>query len=223
MSDLWQRLAGWLRGHGGGAFVANPQRWVVLDCETSGLNPMRDHLLAIAAVAVQPDWAAGRLRIVPADSFEVVVARSASGEHDRGNILLHGIGVQAQAQGVPLVDAIHGWLVWLGASPVLAFHSGFDEALLLRHCKLAGMPKPPNPWLDIEHLCEVTHERVLAKTLDDWMAHFDIHCAQRHRAAADAYAEAELLQRIWPDIARQAGSFADVQRLAEIRQWLVRP
>jgi DNA polymerase III subunit epsilon len=223
-ASLWRRLGGWLRGQSSTAgYAADNHRWVVLDCETSGLNPLRDHLLAIAAVAVQPDWQAGRLHIVPGDSFEVVVERTAHGEHDRGNILLHGIGVQAQAQGVPLRQALQDWLAWLGAAPVLAFHSGFDEALVLRHCKLADVPKPPNPWVDIEHLCEVTHERILAKTLDDWMAHFDIRCAQRHQAAADAYAEAELLQRIWPDIARQAQSFADVHRLAEIRQWLARP
>jgi DNA polymerase-3 subunit epsilon len=34
------------------------RRWVVLDVETSGLDPRRDQLLAIAAIALQVDWPA---------------------------------------------------------------------------------------------------------------------------------------------------------------------
>ena len=47
-----------------------PPRWVVLDVESSGLDPARDRLLAIAAVAVEV--APGRPHIACADSFEVL-------------------------------------------------------------------------------------------------------------------------------------------------------
>jgi DNA polymerase III epsilon subunit-like protein len=41
-------------------------RWVAIDCETSGLNPARDRLLAVGAVAVR------EARIEPADSFHAL-------------------------------------------------------------------------------------------------------------------------------------------------------
>ena len=46
-------------------------RWVVLDVESSGLDPKRDRLLAIAAIALHTEGQ--RARIVLGDSFEVVL------------------------------------------------------------------------------------------------------------------------------------------------------
>jgi DNA polymerase III subunit epsilon len=51
--------------------TAEVQRWVVLDVETSGLDPQEAQLLAVAAVAVQVDWQAKRLAILPGDSVEI--------------------------------------------------------------------------------------------------------------------------------------------------------
>jgi DNA polymerase-3 subunit epsilon len=48
-------LRDWLRGRP--AFVADEARWVMLDVETSGLDAARDQLLAIAAIAMEVDWA----------------------------------------------------------------------------------------------------------------------------------------------------------------------
>ena len=59
-------------------------RWVVLDTETTGLDPERDHLLAIGAVAVD---AAG-IRI--GDSFESVLLTEGVGT--AANVVVHGIG-----------------------------------------------------------------------------------------------------------------------------------
>ena len=73
---------------------AERSRWLVLDVESSGLDPGRDRLLAIAAIAVQVE--PGRAVIDLADSFEAVLLQSDSGAAlDRENILLHGIGVGA--------------------------------------------------------------------------------------------------------------------------------
>src|SRR5690606_25232521 len=81
------------------AVAAGPTRCLVVDVETTGLNPARDRLLAIAAVGVRIDWDAGRLALSPADSFEVVVLQEQASP--RENILLHGIGVERQRAGVP--------------------------------------------------------------------------------------------------------------------------
>jgi DNA polymerase-3 subunit epsilon len=80
----------------------------------------------------------------------------------------------------------------------------------------------PNPWVDIEQLCAVTHEKVKARALDEWMAHFGIQCAVRHQAAADTWAECEVLQRIWPRVAMQCRRWRDVEKLAARQRWIAR-
>lgn len=200
--------------------AVDEKRWVMLDVETSGLDPRRDRLLAIAAIALRVDWVKRRISVNPGDSFEVVLRQEETSSRD--NILLHGIGVQRQRQGVAPEQALQAFAAYAAKSPLLAFHAAFDQAMISRHASQHLGRALPNPWVDIEHLCAVTHETVRARSLDEWMAHFGIRCAVRHQAAADTLAECEVLQRIWPRVAAQCASWRDVQRLAGMQGWLAR-
>lgn len=199
-------------------FTPDATRWVALDVETSGLDAQRDRLLAIAAIALRVDWDAQRLWTEPGDSFEVVLRQDEVSSRD--NILLHGIGAQRQREGEAPEAALGAFVAYVGQAPLLAFHSAFDEVMIGRHLRAHLGQRLPNPWVDIEHLCAVTHPQVQARSLDEWMAHFGIRCAHRHQAAADTLAECELLQRVWPRVARECRSWSDVVRLAAQRRWL---
>ena len=188
------------------------QRWVVLDVETSGLDPQEAQLLAVAAVAVQVDWQAKRLVILPGDSVEIDI-RPTEFVSDKNNILIHGIGQQRQQLGTPLRDALPPLMQFIGNAPMLAFHAWFDKAMLARHFASIGFPKLPNPWIDIEKLCIALHPKSTAESLDDWLDMFDITCAARHEAAADTYAECELLQRIWPALAKDAKNWKELKAI----------
>jgi DNA polymerase-3 subunit epsilon len=212
-----ERLRGWL----GAAAAVDEARWVVLDVETSGLDPQRDQLLAIAAIAIRVDWAAKRLSITPGDSFEVVLRQSEVASA-KDNILLHGIGQQRQREGEPMADGLRAFARFAGSSPLLAFHAPFDQAMIGRFVLAHLGAALPNRWVDIEQLCAVTHEKVRARALDEWMAHFGIVCANRHQAAADTLAECELLLRIWPQMAGQCKSWRDVETLAAQQRWIAR-
>ncbi len=217
-------MSAWWSGWFGGAdetAAAAPERWVVLDVETSGLDVARDRLLAIAAVGLRVDWARQRLDVCLGDSFEVVLRQEQASSRD--NILLHGIGVQSQRGGIDPAEALRAFEAFVGASPLLAFHSAFDEALIGRHVRQHLGHRSARPWVDIEHLCAVTHPKVRARSLDEWMAHFGITCPRRHQAAADTLAECELLQRVWPAVAAECRSWRQVQRLAASRRWLATP
>lgn len=210
----WQ----WILGRG--AAEMDETRWVMLDVETSGLDPRHDRLLAIAAMALRVDWANKRLAVDLGDSFEVVLRQDEFSSKD--NILLHGIGVQRQREGVVPDQALRAFSAYAGNSPLLAFHAAFDQTMISRYSRQYLGEALPNDWLDIEHLCAVTHETVRARALDEWMAFFNIHCAVRHQAAADTLAECEVLQRIWPKVAAQCASWADVRRLAARHRWIAR-
>lgn len=214
---------GWLnrlQGRFAPSTQVDEARWVMLDVETSGLDIRRDRLLAIAAIALRVDWSARKLSVDLGDSFEVVLRQNETSTKD--NILLHGIGAQKQRDGQDPVIALRAFAEYAGKAPLLAFHAAFDQAMIGRYARQHLGADLPNPWLDIDHLCAVTYEKVRARALDDWMNHFGITCAVRHQAAADTLAECELLQRIWPKVATQCASWRDVQRLAAQHRWLAR-
>ncbi len=215
MRPWWQRFTGAPR-------AAPEPRWVVLDVETSGLDAHRARLLAIAALGVHREGR--RWQIVPADSFEVVLRHSPqeAGAPDRDNILLHGIGVGAQREGVAREEALRRFAAFVADAPLVAFHAAFDRTMIERACRAEGLPVPANPWLDLEPLAGVLMPQVRARSLDEWMAALDIRCAARHEAAADTLATAELLLRLSPRLNAEIGDagFAAAQRLAAQRRWV---
>lgn len=215
MSGLWAALRRWRRP------ADAPRRWVVLDVESSGLDPQHDRLLAIAALAVRLDGR--RLALQPGDSFEVVLRQpAAAAVPDKANILVHGIGVGAQQQGRDPAEALQAFLHFVADAPLLAFHAGFDRVLITRALRDQLGQRLGHPWLDLAELAPALCPQVKASALDDWLAHFSITVAVRHQAAADTWATAELLQRLWP-LALAQGCGADFQalaRLAASRRWL---
>jgi len=201
-------------------------RWVVVDVETSGLDTRHDRLLAIAAVALH--LKGGRAEIALGDSFELVLQQgAAAGEPDRANILLHGIGIGAQRAGVEPWPALDAFNRFVGGAPLVGFHVEFDRAVIERDCRVHGLPGPGESWVDLDPLAAVLRPDVAARSLDEWLDTFGITCAARHRAAADALATAELLQRLWPRLAAEApaaaaGDARAALRLAAYRRWLPR-
>ena len=205
----------------GGRGDSNAARWVVLDVESSGLDPPHDRLLAIAAVAVRIDG--GHASIDLGDSFEVVLRQAQSkAAPDRQNILLHGIGVGAQQHGVDARAALLAFAGFVASSPLIAFHAAFDRALIERACRAQGLAAPGNGWLDLEPLAAVLLPQVKARSLDEWMQALDIRCAVRHQAAADMLATAELLLKLWPALLGELPrpAFKAVAALAAQRRWL---
>jgi DNA polymerase-3 subunit epsilon len=212
--DLWKR---WRPGPA----AVDDSRWVVLDVETSGLDARRDRLLAVAALAVRV--ADGRATIDLGDSFEVVIRQPDLGQApDRGNILLHGIGVGAQRAGVPREQGLQALAAWVGTSPLVAFHAAFDRTMLDRACAAEGLAPLPDAWLDLEPLAAVLRPSVKARSLDEWMQALGIRCAVRHQAAADTLATAELLLKLWPLLRAELPqpTFRATAALAEARRWL---
>jgi DNA polymerase-3 subunit epsilon len=213
ISSLRRWLSGASRQDGA---TAAAERWVVIDTETAGLDPDRDPLLAIGAVAVDGDG----IRLD--DSFEVFVRSAPAG--NAANIVVHGIGHAAQASGTPPPAALAAFREWTGDAPRVGFHADFDRAVLRKAFRRAGVEDSVAPWLDLAPLAAALAPDALrrdAKNLDDWLSAFGIECGQRHNAGADALATAELLLRLRAIGARQGRSgFAALARTARQGKWL---
>ena len=192
------------------------ERWVVVDTETSGLDPVNDRLLAIGAVTVE--GAGIRLD----DSFEVVIRSNHAGDKD--NVVIHGIGHEAQSLGVPAADALGAFASFVANAPCVGFHSDFDQIALAQCANATGVPLPMPHWLDLAQLAAAlvpeSHRRG-KRSLDDWLAAFDIDVVARHNAAGDALATAELLLRLRAMAASQhVSGFAGLVRLSKQHRWL---
>lgn len=187
------------------------QRWVVVDCETSGLDPARDALLAIGGVAVR------EARVDVDDSFEVLVRpERPSG---RENILIHGIGEGAQRDAVDPVEACRAFEAWSGAAPRVAFHASFDRAVLDRAARAHLGTASRAEWLDLAALAPALNPGLRAKALDDWLAHFGIEVEQRHHASADAFATAMLFLRLLAQVPPDDRSPGGLRALARSARW----
>jgi len=212
-------MTGWLSRRTG--VRADAARWVVVDVESSGLDPANDRLLAIAAIALRRDG--GTPRIDLGDSFEVLL-RHEGAAVDKANILVHGIGVGAQRQGVEPAQALAAFEQWLGGAPLIGFHVAFDEALIQRAMRAALGRRLANKWLDLADLAPVVRPDVPGRSLDEWMLALGVSCAVRHQAAADTLATAELLLKLWPSVLaqRKGDDWRALARLAAQRRWLPR-
>jgi len=204
----------WQRWRGGGAGIA--QRWVVLDTETSGLDPARDLLLSIGAVAVTPQG----IRV--GDSMEVVLHNDRAG--DRHNIAVHGIGYGAQSEGVPLAQALDELIGYVADAPCVGFHCPFDQAVLANAATRAGVKLPRWRWLDVAALAaalDAQRYRDGCRDLDGWLAAAGIEVAARHNAAADALATAELLLHLRARAEpRVRLDFAALAKISRQQRWL---
>ena len=197
-----------------------PQRWIVLDVETSGLNPYSDRLLAIAAVAVEVSADFRRVSIIIGDSYEAVLKQDLPSHKD--NILIHHIGAQAQSEGRPPMEVLEEFRQWVGNCPLLAFHAPFDEGMINKAYSFFELKPLQNEWLDIEPLAKITGVNPSLRSLDDWLGYFEIECAMRHQAAADTFATAELLMRLWPYLTKEVNSWASLRSVARQASWIPR-
>jgi DNA polymerase-3 subunit epsilon len=162
-------------------------RIVVVDTETSGLDVRHDRLLSIGACVVS----GGTVSI--AESFYQEL-RQPSASQD-ANILVHGIGREAQLAGEPESEALSAFLAFAGKSPMAAFNAPFDHEFLARALRdHLGVNFRPD-WIDLADLPKAMYpaEAATLRTLDDWLARFSIVHHERHNALADAYCTAQLL------------------------------
>ena len=198
-----------------GAISYSPQRYVVVDVETSGLRPYADSLLAIGAIAVS----GGLIHLN--EVFAAVLRQNAPSAGD--NILVHGIDGTTQTSATDPAEALLGFLEFTRKSPLVAFHADFDRVFVERAARAALGIRIGAVWLDLAQLAPAffSEHAPNAQTLDDWTRIFGIANYSRHNAVADALATAQLLQVVLARAAqRGVMRWSELASHAKAQRWL---
>ncbi|MDX1457132.1 MAG: 3'-5' exonuclease [Marinobacter sp.] len=161
-------------------------RLIVLDLETTGLNPAKDEVIAIGAVVID----GGKIPLD--DQFDLILRRP---ELDISEtVLIHGIGPEALTKGHETEDALLHLLEWMNGDPVLAYHAAFDKKFLEKTLRQHLGYSQIHTWLDVAELMPAMFPQAKTggRALDNWAELFGLAASARHHAAADAMVTAEL-------------------------------
>jgi len=169
-------------------------RFVVLDSETTGLNPRVDSIITIGAVSVQN----GEIRLD--DSFEALLKLS----RNTSAVTVHGITRDESRTGMEEPEALEKFLDYLKDGVIVGHHIGHDVATfntayerhwgfqmlnrsldtmsLTLHLEKAGAfsGRPPIREFTLDALCEM----------------FGVVPHDRHTAGGDAFITAQVFLRL---------------------------
>ena len=177
-------------------------RFVVLDTETTGLDPRRDRIITIGAVAV----AEGEIRLD--DAFEVMLKLA----YNNSSVTVHGITRDEALEGMEEPAALRLFLDYLRDGVIVGHHIGHDIEALNCACERHFQQRLQNRSLDTMDLTLRLNDlgafadRPMADgfSLDALCTMFGVTAHDRHTAGGDAFITARIFLRLLR-VARAAG------------------
>ena len=190
-------------------------RFVVLDCETTGLDPRTDRLVTIGAVAVRDG------EIVLDDAFDALITIA----HNTPAVTVHGVTRDDSRRGVAEPEALERFLDYLGDGVIVGHHIGHDVGTLDAGYDRHWGFQLTNRSLDTMDLTLHLerdgafggYPKIRHFTLDALCEMFGVIPHDRHTASGDAFMTAQVFLRLvrlaWKydrrTLARLSESFED--------------
>ena len=179
---------------------------VVLDTETTGLDPQRDRVIDIGAVRLGPDFEINDRFVTlvdPGVPIPLFITR------------LVGI-TDDDVHGAPRFAEAFGALREFAGDAVLVGHNvSFDREHLAAGARRAGLPPLANEWFDTLEAALLLYPELDRHALPVLAAEFGIE-REAHRALPDAETAADVLKRLG---ARASGLGAAERGLLEAVHW----
>ena len=169
-------------------------RFIVLDSETTGLNPRVDRLITIGAVAVQNS------EILVEDSFDALIKIDRNTEA----VTVHGVTRDQSLRGVDEAVALEQFLDYLKDGVIVGHHIGHDistiDAALERHWGMQLLNRSLDTMDLTLHLerdgAFAGRPPIRQFTLDGLCAMFGVIPHDRHTASGDAFITAQVFLRL---------------------------
>ena len=162
----------------------NQTRFVIFDCETTGLDHKEDRILSIGAVTTIDN------KLFITDGFELFIQQNL---YKPESAAIHGILKEGTYTKVTEEEAIAQFIQFIGTDILVGHHIGFDIAVVNTALKRLGLESLKNKSLDTEILYKrLVHP--VNKTLQDRRYTLDqlaetlkIPLHDRHTSAGDAF------------------------------------
>ena len=122
-----------------------PGEVVSLDCETTGLDPRRDDIVAVAAVLIRGN------RILTSQRFTALV-RPEDTQAGAESIKIHRLRQRDVADAQPMRRILPELLHFIGGRPLVGYYIDFDVRMLDKYVKDQLETKLPNPQIEVSAL-----------------------------------------------------------------------
>ena len=166
---------------------------VVIDTETTGLDPRKARVIELAAVRLS----AGRL--VDGDSFRQLL-RPDNESIPAATTRIHGIDDAAVAAAPLFAEVWPRFQEYVGTAIVIGHTIGFDLAVWKRECELAGLPWLRPRTLDTRLLAEIAAPELAGYALEKVASWLGIEVTDRHTALGDAVISARVFRALVPKL-----------------------
>jgi len=169
-------------------------RFVLLDSETTGLNPSVDRIITIGAVAVCDG------EIVFEDSFDKLLRVA----ENTSSVTVHGVTRDESRGGIEEPEALERFLDYVRDGVIVGHHIGHDvstfDAAYERHWSTRLLNRSLDTMDLTLHLEEdgafAGRPRIRQFTLDALCEMFDVIPHDRHTASGDAFITAQVFLRL---------------------------
>ena len=169
-------------------------RFVVLDTETTGLDPRRDRLITIGAVGVKAS------EMILADSFEALLRLA----YNSSAVTVHGITREEAQEGVEEPKALEQFLPYLRDGVIVGHHILHDVETLNAACQRHFGITLRNRFLDTMDLtlhlrkdgAFASQQEIEGFSLDSLCEVFAVAPHDRHTAGGDAFITALIFLRL---------------------------
>lgn len=121
-----------------------PEQWVAIDCEMTGLNTKKNHILSVAAIHINSN------RIDTGNGLYMVCRPPQMPSAD--TIVIHGLRPRDVEDGMSYDDMLSLLLPFIGNRPIVGFCPQLDMAFLNLIAKAYMGTSIPNQIIDIRDL-----------------------------------------------------------------------
>lgn len=168
-------------------FETKSNRYVILNTETTGLNPKKDVILSFGALGVIDDV------IKIGDNFEVVILQYKY-LHDNG--LSNEFLIESTLTKLAEYPAVQELVEYIGNAVLVGHRIHFDIEMINDVLEKMECGKLKNEALDIEIMHQKFMDVSKQFTLDDLIKHYKLPQAERNTTSDDAYSIALLFLKL---------------------------
>lgn len=164
--------------------------YVSVDCETTGLDCKTAEILSIGAVKIRGNT------IVTSESFYVLV--KPEGDVQAESIRIHGLRPKDVSDGVPINEALHQLLHFIGNRTLVGYYLDFDVSMINKFLKPMLNIRLPNQQIDVSNVYWQQEAKKLGENhyidlrLDHISEQLGLPPSPRHNALGDAIHVAQM-------------------------------